>query len=74
MYAAGNALVILEVSTMKRRLIFGMDGRGVGCFAVHPSRTFVAVGEKGAMPNIYIYEYPTFQIAKVRLTPLERCL
>lgn len=66
MYASGNTLVVLEISTMKRRLIFGLDGRGVGCFAVHPSGTFVAVGEKGAMPNIYVYEYPSFQIAKVR--------
>ena len=66
MYASGNTLVVLEISTMKRRLIFGLDGRGVGCFAVHPSGTFVAVGEKGAMPNIYVYEYPSFKIAKVR--------
>ncbi|CAM9292208.1 unnamed protein product, partial [Discosporangium mesarthrocarpum] len=65
LYSAGNALVILDVSTMRRRLIFGLDGRGVGCFAIHPSRKFVAVGEKGAVPNIYIYEYPTFRIAKV---------
>lgn len=64
-YAAGNTLVILDVSTMKRRIIFGLDGAGVGCFAVHPTRTLVAVGEKGATPNIYVYEYPSFEIAKV---------
>lgn len=66
MYAAGNTLVILEVSTMKRRVIFGLDGGGVGCFAVHPTGTLVAVGDKGSMPNIYVYEYPSFKIAKVR--------
>lgn len=65
MYAAGNTLVILEVSTMKRRVIFGLDGGGVGCFAVHPTGTLIAVGDKGSMPNIYIYEYPSFKIAKV---------
>lgn len=65
MYAAGNTLVILEVSTMKRRVIFGLDGGGIGAFAVHPTRTLVAVGEKGASPNIYVYEYPSFKIAKV---------
>lgn len=70
MYAAGNALMILEVSTMRRRLIFGLDGGGIGCFGVHPSRTFVAVGEKGMEPNIYIYEYPSFRIAKVKLVKL----
>lgn len=64
MYAAGNTLVILEVATMKRRVIFGLDGGGVGCFSVHPGRTLVAVGEKGANPNIYVYEYPSFKIAK----------
>lgn len=65
MYAAGNTLVILEVATMKRRVIFGLDGGGIGSFAVHPTRTLVAVGEKGSSPNIYIYEYPSFKIAKV---------
>lgn len=65
MYATGNTLVILEVSTMKRRVIFGLDGGGVGCFAVHPTGTLIAVGDKGSMPNIYIYEYPSFKIAKV---------
>lgn len=65
MYAAGNTLIILEVSTMKRRVIFGLDGGGVGCFAVHPTGTLIAVGDKGSMPNIYIYEYPSFKIAKV---------
>jgi len=65
MYAAGNTLVILEVSTMTRRVIFGLDGGGVGCFAVHPSRSFIAVGEKGVTPNIYVYKYPSFEIAKV---------
>lgn len=69
MYAAGNSLVILEVSTMKRRVIFGLDGGGVGCFAVHPTGTLVAVGDKGSMPNIYVYEYPSFKIAKVRVLP-----
>lgn len=66
MYATGNTLVILEVSTMKRRVIFGLDGGGVGCFAVHPTGKLIAVGDKGAMPNIYVYEYPSFKIAKVR--------
>lgn len=66
MYAAGNTLAILEVSTMKRRVVFGLDGGGVGCFAVHPSGTLVAVGDKGSMPNIYVYEYPSFKIAKVK--------
>lgn len=66
-YATGNTLVILEVATMKRRVIFGLDGGGVGCFAVHPTQKLVAIGEKGAMPNIYIYEYPSFKIAKVSL-------
>ncbi|CAM9115751.1 unnamed protein product [Ectocarpus fasciculatus] len=72
MYAAGNTLVILEVSTMKRRVIFGLDGGGVGCFAVHPTGTLVAVGDKGSMPNIYVYEYPSFKIAKVLRKGTER--
>lgn len=67
LYVAGNALVVLEIATMKRRLIFGLGGRGVGCFAIHPSHTLIALGEKGVMPNVYIYEYPSFKVAKVSL-------
>jgi WD40 repeat protein len=37
----------------------------VGCFAVHPSREFFAVGDKGNNPNIYIYSYPGLQIVKI---------
>ncbi|CAM9684699.1 unnamed protein product [Scytosiphon promiscuus] len=72
MYAAGNTLAILEVATMKRRVVFGLDGGGVGCFAVHPSGTLLAVGDKGSMPNIYVYEYPSFKIAKVLRKGTER--
>ncbi|CAM9470484.1 unnamed protein product [Choristocarpus tenellus] len=65
LYTAGNTIVVLDLSTMTRRMVFGMDGRGVGCFAIHPSQKFIAVGEKGAAPNIYIYDYPSFRIMKV---------
>eukprot|EP00752_Nemacystus_decipiens_P009571 g8551.t1 len=57
---------------MKRRVIFGLDGGGVGCFAVHPTGKLIAVGDKGAMPNIYVYEYPSFKIAKVLRKGTER--
>ncbi|CAN0212449.1 unnamed protein product, partial [Phaeothamnion confervicola] len=61
LYASGNMLAVLDVPTMSRRLVFGRDGGGVGCFALHPSREFIAVGEKGFQPAIHAYRYPSFE-------------
>ena len=47
-FAAGNVLQILNLSTGSVRHIFGTNTDGIGCFRVHPSRTFIAVGERSA--------------------------
>ena len=64
-YVAGNALTLLHVPSMKRQYVFGLAKSGIGSFVVHPSRETFAVGEKGKLPNVYIYEYPTLNIVKV---------
>ena len=61
-YVAGNALTLLHVPSMKRQYVFGLAKSGIGSFVVHPSRETFAVGEKGKLPNVYIYEYPTLNI------------
>jgi hypothetical protein len=53
------------MKTMQRKYLFGFDGQGIGCLAVHPSNKYFAVGEKGDSPNIYIYEYPSYKIYRV---------
>ena len=37
----------------------------MGAVAVHPSRKYFAVGEKGVNPNIYVYEYPSLELVKM---------
>ncbi|CAN0114527.1 unnamed protein product, partial [Heterosigma akashiwo] len=72
LYIAGNALVVMQLSTMKKKYIMGLGGRGVGAFCVHPDKTHVAVGAKENDPKIYIYNYPSFTLAKVLEKGTER--
>ncbi|KAJ0410991.1 hypothetical protein ATCC90586_007145 [Pythium insidiosum] len=58
--SAGSAAAVIG-----RRYIFGMSGAGVGGLAVHPSRRFFAVAEKGVKPHICVYQYPAAQICRV---------
>lgn len=37
----------------------------MGSIAVHPSKKYFAIAEKGRMPNIYIYEYPSLKLYRV---------
>lgn len=46
--------------------------QGVGCVAVHPSREYFAVGEKGTNPNVYIYDYPALRLYKILRSGTER--
>lgn len=64
-YLAGNSLVFIGLASSKRRYLFSVDDCGMGSFVVHPSHQFVAVGETGFNPNIYVYAYPDLKLAKV---------
>ena len=64
-YLAGNSLVFIGLGSKKRRYLFSIDDCGMGSFVVHPSHKFVAVGETGFYPNIYVYTYPDLSLAKV---------
>ncbi|RLN90560.1 hypothetical protein BBJ28_00022317, partial [Nothophytophthora sp. Chile5] len=79
--AAGNTVQLLTMapltatagpSVLKRRFVFGLSGSGVGSLAVHPSRGFFAVGEKGVKPNIFIYRYPEASVCRVLRNGTER--
>ncbi len=68
MYTSGNALCCMNVSESgvgKRRFLFDLDCRGIGCFALHPSGSIFAVGELGDSPNIYMYSYPELDLIRV---------
>ena len=64
-YPAGNSIVLLGLSSSKRRYLLSCCDRGVGSYVVHPSHKYIAVGETGFKPNIYIYDYPGLKISKV---------
>lgn len=65
LFITGNAYQIFNFATNERQIFFGQDSGGIGSIAVHPSKTFFAVAEKGESPNIYIYEYPSLKLYRV---------
>jgi len=42
-----------------------MDTDGIGSIAVHNTRKYFAVAEKGVMPNVYIYEWPSLKLYRI---------
>jgi WD40 repeat protein len=63
-WLGGNCLTFIDIVSLKRRYLFSIDDCGIGAFVVHPTQKFVAVGETGFNPNIYIYDYPDLQLSK----------
>ena len=61
LFATGNCINILKISTGEVTYLFGHNTGGVGALAVHPDKTMFAVGEKGPDPNVIIYEYPSLR-------------
>jgi WD40 repeat protein len=54
------------------KFLFGHDGRGIGAVDVHPGLVYIAVGEKGDSPNVYIYEYPSLKVFRILRKGTER--
>ncbi len=64
-HLAGNCLVFIELSSSTRRYLLAIGDRGLGSFVVHPSHNYLAVGETGENPNIYVYKYPQLCVHKI---------
>ncbi|GBG93046.1 hypothetical protein CBR_g58401 [Chara braunii] len=64
-HVCGNTVQTLDLKTMEQSYLWGLDGKGIGAVAVHPSQRFFAVCEKGVSPNVYVYEYPSLRLYKV---------
>ncbi|KAI4887997.1 hypothetical protein NFI96_034666, partial [Prochilodus magdalenae] len=60
-FVAGNTLVLLDIHTKEQRYIRSCSGCGIGTIMAHPSRSYIAVAEKGEQPSIIIYEYPSLR-------------
>jgi cilia- and flagella-associated protein 44 len=64
-YATGNTYQIYNTETQEKKVFVSQDTDGVGSISVHPSKKYFAIAEKGRMPNIYIYEYPSLKLYRV---------
>ncbi|XP_051783012.1 cilia- and flagella-associated protein 44 isoform X2 [Erpetoichthys calabaricus] len=61
MFVAGNVVVILNLKTKEQKYLRSSSGGGIATVVVHPSKMYFAVAEKGIMPNIIVYEYPSLR-------------
>ncbi|XP_067037270.1 cilia- and flagella-associated protein 44-like isoform X2 [Acropora muricata] len=64
-FSAGNTVEILNLQTQEQTHIRTTSGGGIGAIAVHPSRKYFAVAEKGIKPNINIFEYPSLKLHRI---------
>ena len=51
--------------TKEQRYLKTVGGGAVGAIAVHPTRRYFAVGEKGNMPAVNVFEYPSLRIFRI---------
>lgn len=65
LFSAGNSVEILNMETQEQTHIRTTGGGGIGAVAVHPSRKYFAVAEKGVKPNINIFEYPSLKLHRI---------
>ena len=71
-YVTGNTYKILNIDTSECEIFHSKDSDGIGSIAVHPSRKYFAIAEKGDHPNIYIYEYPSLRLYRILRRGTER--
>ena len=71
-FCAGGVVHFLDVSSMTTSYLPSPGGNEVGCVEVHTGRQLICVAEKGAMPNAFIYEYPSLSLARVLKGGTER--
>ncbi|XP_041825763.1 cilia- and flagella-associated protein 44 isoform X2 [Melanotaenia boesemani] len=64
-FIAGNLLVLLDISTKEQRFLRSCSGGGIGAIAMHPTKKYFAVAEKGNKPSIIVYEYPSLRPYRV---------
>lgn len=64
-FASGVSYTIYNHFTKEKSLFYSKARGGIGAIAVHPSKKYFAVAEKGNWPNIFIYEYPSLKLYRV---------
>ena len=56
---------IYNIDSGEDQTFFSKDGGGIGSIAIHPSKKYFCVAEKGINPNVYIYEYPSLKLYRI---------
>ncbi|KAM3171780.1 hypothetical protein ACTXT7_015922, partial [Hymenolepis weldensis] len=64
-FVVGNYFEIHSLATSERRFIRSTSGQGIGAVDIHPERKYIAITEKGNMPNVCIYEYPSLKLYRI---------
>ncbi len=64
-FSAGNFVQLLNIKTKEQKYLKTLSGGAVGALAVHSTRKYFAVGEKGCQPSINVYEYPSLKLFRV---------
>ncbi|ESO88399.1 hypothetical protein LOTGIDRAFT_126121, partial [Lottia gigantea] len=65
LFLAGNLIQLLDLPSKKLTYIRSTSGGGIGALAVHPSRKYFAVAEKGHAPNINVFEFPSLKLFRI---------
>jgi WD40 repeat protein len=64
-YITGNKYQTYNLETKEIKTYSGQDTDGIGSIAVHHTRRFFAIAEKGVSPNIYIRQNPGYKIYRI---------
>jgi WD40 repeat protein len=64
-FCSGNIMNFFNMKTLSLTFFHGVRGC-LGCVAIHPSKNYLAFGEKYIEnPNIYVLKYPSMEIFKL---------
>ncbi|CAH8587804.1 unnamed protein product [Schistosoma curassoni] len=61
----GNYLQIINMDTNDIIMIRSMNGIGIGTFCIHSQYKYIALAEKGIIPNVCIYQYPDIKLYRI---------
>ncbi|KAK4471015.1 hypothetical protein MN116_006515 [Schistosoma mekongi] len=61
----GNYLQLVNMDTNEKRMIRSLNGIGIGAFCIHPRYKYIAIAEKGELPNVGIYQYPDIKLYRI---------
>jgi hypothetical protein len=56
---------MIDTNTGAQSYLRSSSGCGLGHIAVHSSQRYFAVGEKGVMPNILVFEFPSLKLHRI---------